>query len=220
MPPTPRAEDLFDALADALTARFGEHVARVAEAAGQRVEVPAHRVRFSKRITTSWALIYYRRHEIRLSPYLFLLEPSELKHGGYFEELDATMAHEAVHAYLWAREKDGGHSPAFHDLYAALGWRANGSLDLGPPNVAFRFVYRCPSCARTWQRRARLTGNWSCGSCSAGRYEPAFRMALAETLDAPWTRVAARAERVAEALARARAGPARVEGFPVRSPAR
>lgn len=146
-------------------------------------EVPAHRVEFSRRITESWALIYYRRHLVRLSPYLFLLEPSALRHGSHWRELDATLRHEAAHAYTFHHHGHAGHTDEFHDALAKLGLAANGVCDLGPENAAFRYVYACPTCDSLWQRRAPLRGNWSCGTCAPGRFAPDHRLVLREARD-------------------------------------
>lgn len=191
-------ESLIGELEAVLNERFAAHAARMPG------PVPAHEVRFSKRITESWALIYYRRHLVRLSPYLFLLEPHELKHASYWQELDATLKHEAVHAYLYARDGTRHHSPEFTTLLAGLGVDANGACDLGPTNRTFRYEYGCPDCGKSWQRRTPLRANWSCGGCSPGRYAPEKRLVLVRTLAHPWERLRECRERVAGTLAEAR----------------
>lgn len=165
-------------------------------------QTPVHRVEFSRRITTSWALLYYRRHLVRLSPYLFLLEPHELKYESHWKELDATLRHEAAHAVHYARTGETGHTAGFHALLEKLGVRPNGCCDLGPENAAFRYVYACPSCHATWPRRAPLKGRWSCGHCSAGRFDARCKLILVATMD-PWSRLGARANWVAATLAEA-----------------
>lgn len=152
-------------------------------------DTPPHRVQFSHRITESWALIYYRRHLVRLSPYLFLLEPHELRYGSHWRELDATIRHEAAHAAHFARTQQTGHDPGFHELLSVLGVESNGGCDLGPLNAAFRYVYACPGCNELLHRRLPLRGNWSCGGCAPGRYEPAFRMTLLVDLGHPYRRM-------------------------------
>lgn len=178
--------DAMRSLTELADRRFAEHLARLPGAA------PAHRVEFSPRITTSWALIYYRRHLVRLSPYLFLLDAHELKHGTHWRELDATLRHEAAHAAHFARTGEAGHTQGFHELLSALGVRANGGCDLGPENAAFRYVYACPGCGGVWKRRSAIHGNWSCGACAPGRYEPAYRMFLLSDLGHPLRRLADR----------------------------
>lgn len=167
---------------------------------------PRHRIEFSRRITTSWALIYYRRHLVRLSPYLFLLDASDLPRGSHWGELDATLRHEAVHASLYARTGETGHSTEFHRLLERLGVEANGWRDLGPENAAFRFVYACRQCSQEWRRRHALRGNWSCGVCAPGRYDPSCRMELREELGAPWARLLERAPLVEATLREAARG--------------
>lgn len=176
---------------------------------------PRHRVEFSRRITTSWALIYYRRALVRLSPYLFLLDPHELKHGSHWRELDATLRHEAAHAAHYARTGETGHGPGFHALLQELGVRANGCCDLGPENAAFRHVYACPACSVTWPRRQALSGNWSCGHCAPGRYDPAYQLVRVSSMD-PWSRLSQRTEWLGVALEEAR-GPAPVTTPPILS---
>ncbi|HUR68490.1 MAG TPA: SprT-like domain-containing protein [Candidatus Thermoplasmatota archaeon] len=160
---------------------MNERFARYLEALDPNV--PAHRVEFSRRITESWALIYYRRHLVRLSPYLFLLEPAALRHGSHWRELDATLRHEAAHAFAYHHRGDTGHSTFFHAALERLGVLANGSCDLGPENAAYRYVYACPGCEGMWHRRAPLKGNWSCGACAPGRFDPTFRLVLREQRD-------------------------------------
>ncbi|GEM_PF-3716793 len=193
----------LQALEDLANERFDAYLALLPGGA------PPHRVEFSRRITTSWALIYYRRHLVRLSPYLFLLDPADLPRGTHWRELDATLRHEAVHANLYARRGETGHSAEFHRRLARLGVEANGERDLGPENAAFRFVYACRQCDQRWRRRHPLRGNWSCGACAPGRYDPACRMELREELGAPWARLADRAALVECALAEAQRTPLR-----------
>lgn len=165
------------ALTELLDRRFAQHLRTIDPCA------PPHRVEFSRRITESWALIYYRRNLVRLSPYLFLLERDELKHGSHWRELDATLRHEAAHAAVFHAVGHTGHGAPFHDAIAKLGLRANGACDLGPENAAYRYLYACPTCDRPWPRRAPLRGNFSCGECSPGRYAPAHRLVLREERD-------------------------------------
>jgi predicted SprT family Zn-dependent metalloprotease len=179
----------LERLTDLVNDRFAGYVAALGGAA-------PHRVEFSPRITTSWALIYYRRRLVRLSPYLFLLPGEDLARGSHWRELDATLRHEAAHAVRYADNGDGGHSDAFHELLARLDVDANGTGDLGPENVAWRYVYACGSCATQWRRRTRLHGNWSCGACAPGRFDAAFRMELREELAHPWARVLEARDRV------------------------
>ena len=164
-------------LAGMLEARFTDHLESLDP------EAPRHRVEFSGRITESWALIYYRRHLVRLSPYLFLLEPDELKHGTHWRELDATLRHEAAHAVAFHRYGETGHTERFHLGLSKLGVMANGTCDLGPENAAFRYVYACPVCDNAWHRRATLRGKWSCGVCAPGRYSPEHALVLREERD-------------------------------------
>ena len=169
-------------------------------------DAPAHRVQFSRRITGSWALIYYQRHLVRLSPYLFLLEPYELRHGSHWRELDATLRHEAAHAAHFARTGQTGHDAGFHELLGRLGVEANGGCDLGPENMAFRYVYACPGCNLLHHRRLPMRGNWSCGTCAPGRYAPEFRMTLMVDLGSPYTRLRRlRTPLILDAIAEARA---------------
>lgn len=181
------------ALTELANQRFANYLSELGGVA------PPHRVEFSRRITTSWALIYYRRHLVRLSPYLFLLESHELKHGSHWRELDATLRHEAAHAHIFAKTGETGHGAAFHEALARLGVRSNGTCDLGPENAAFRYVYACPACQASWPRRQPLKGNYSCGRCAPGRYEAAFRL-VRQDLHPPWLRLMGRRCQVAECL--------------------
>jgi hypothetical protein len=180
---TTLANERFDAYLDAL----GEGT-------------PKHKVEFSQRITTCWALIYYRRHVVRLSPYVFLLPTEQLRHASHWSELDATLRHEAAHAAQFARTGETGHSNGFHGLLAKLGVDASGECDLGPENVAFRYVYSCPTCDVTWRRRLPLRGNWSCGQCAPGGYADQHRMVLVQELGSPRMRLAGNHDRVQAAI--------------------
>ena len=190
--------DAWERLTRLANERFSEYLAMLPG------DTPAHKVEFSRRITTSWALIYYRRRLVRLSPFLFLLSEDELKRGTHWKELDATLRHEAAHAWLYHRTGETGHSPRFHDALARLGVVANGGCDLGPENAAWRYVYSCPGCRAEWPRRTALKGNWSCGQCAPGKYDPRYQLAL-HHLEPPTTRLAACVERVEEALREAAA---------------
>lgn len=152
---------------------------------------PRHDVRFSARVTNAWALIYFKRRRVRLSPFLFLLEPDALHHGSYWRELDATLKHEVVHAHLFAATGETGHTPRFHELLDEFGVRANGERDLGPENATFRYVYRCGRCGIHWRRRAALQGTWSCGRCHPGAYSSHHRMELVRVLPPPSERLLA-----------------------------
>ncbi len=162
--------------------------------------VPAHRVEFSKRITSSWALIYYRRHLVRLSPYLFLLEPEQLRQGSYWRELDATLRHELVHAYLFQTRRETGHPSDFKDHLARLGVDANGGCDRGPANRAYRHLYACEKCGQEWRRRVKLPGTYSCGKCAPDAFDPEARILLVQSLQTPYERLAAHTHRIAGAL--------------------
>lgn len=177
-----------------LDGRFAEHLRHLDG------ETPSHKVEFSSRITNSWALIYYRRRLVRLSPYLFLLPAEDLHHDSHWQELDATLRHEAAHAATFARTGAIGHTPLFHAHLHRLGVKANGDCDLGPENVAFRYVYACSTCAHEWPRRLPLHGNWSCGECAPGRYASEHRMLLKASLAPPSTRLREHRERVRAAL--------------------
>lgn len=185
-------------LADVLETRFEQHLRALGS------DAPRHRIEFSRRITTSWALIYYRRHLVRLSPYLFLLESGQLKHGSHWAELDATLRHEAAHACSFARTGETGHGPGFHETLERLGLRANGLCDLGPENAAFRYIYGCDHCGCIWPRRAPLKGNWSCGTCAPGRFSPAHRLTLRAEID-PWRLLSVRRDLVEDVLREGRA---------------
>lgn len=190
---TPRMPE-FQELTEAINRRFDDHLRELDR------DAPPHRVEFSKRITSGWALIYFRRHLIRLSPYLFLLDGDKLHHGSHWRELDATLRHEAAHAAAFERAGETGHGPEFHRLLGRMGIEANGDCDLGPENVAYRYLYACPGCDREVLRRRPLAGNWSCGDCGPGRYAPEYRLELREHLPHPWKRVQKRVHLVREAL--------------------
>lgn len=176
-PASPWSVPELRALTKLLNERFAHHLRAIDPA------TPEHRVEFSARITESWALIYYRRDLVRLSPYVFLLDAQQLKYGSHWRELDATLRHEAAHAAVFHRCGHTGHGEPFHAAASQLGLRANGACDLGPENAAYRYLYACPGCHATWSRRTTLRGNFSCGECAPGRYSPEHRLVLREARD-------------------------------------
>ncbi len=162
--------------------------------------IPPHRIEFSKLITASWAIIYYRRHLVRLSPYLFLLEEGALARDTHWEEFDATLKHELVHAYLYARDGEVGHPPEFQGYLQRVGVDPNGDCDRGPTNVAYRHVYACGACGHEWRRRVRLTGKYSCGTCAPGRFDPDAVIQHVRSLPPPYERLADHTSRMAAAI--------------------
>lgn len=175
-------EAAFRTLTQIVNDRFAECLRRLPG------PTPPHRVVFSKRITTSWALIYYRKRLVRLSPYLFLLDEEDLHHGSHWKELDATLRHEAVHAYLYEHARETGHPAVFSSLLAHLGVEPHGGCDTGPENIAFRYRYACGLCGGQWRRRVPLRGNYSCGHCFPGRFEPRGLLQLVSR-ESPWERL-------------------------------
>lgn len=186
-----------------LLARLARELERVWEESASRLPggITPHRIRFSRRITDAWALIYYRKREVRLSPYLFLVPPDRRKRASDWKELEATILHEVAHAHLWARTRDAGHPPEFADLLRALGVRPNGACDLGPENPAWRYRYECPTCDRGFLRRLPLRSASSCARCAPAGYDAAHRLRLASTLPSPWTRLATVTPRIERAIA-------------------
>lgn len=84
-------------------------------------------------------------------------------------ELRGTMLHEMLHLHLRR-----GHDAEFRREARRLGaplW-AEGPARRRP----YKYVYRCPHCLLEVLRRRK--GSWSCGRCSGGRYNPAYRLQI------------------------------------------
>ena len=118
------------------------------------------RVEWSTRMRVVAGTCDWRRGLIRISWQYHQQRPGELR---------ATLLHEMLHLKLRR-----GHDAVFKAEASRLGVPLYAP---GPPlRRPYRYVYACPACGLRVLRRRK--GNWSCGRCSGGRYDPRFRLRL------------------------------------------
>lgn len=122
-------------------------------------EIPAHRIAYNARFANLAGRITYK-------PPLIELSPKHFKDN--FEALRETLLHEMIHAWLFARGENPGHTPAFKKKMRELGL---GSIyhDLGtaPPlnGSEKRYIIRCQKCALEALRKRRPPAHARCARC-------------------------------------------------------
>ena len=140
-------------------------------------EIPTYRIAYNARFSNCAGRICYKPPLIELSP----------KHlAGRFEELRDTLLHEMIHAWLFARGENPGHTARFKKKMDELGL---GSIyhDLGTASPRResnrRFILRCDRCTLELLRRRRPPGPISCGRCSRKRFDSRYRLRVLEILE-------------------------------------
>jgi len=142
-------------------------------------EIPACRIRYNARFSNSVGRTVYGRKPvlIELSPKHFAAHP---------EALRETLLHEMIHAWLYARGEDAGHTPAFKKKMRECGLTSIYH-DLGnaaPANESSRrFILRCERCAAELLRKRVPRRPVSCGRCSPKRYDPRFSLTVYEVVE-------------------------------------
>jgi len=121
------------------------------------VRVP-FRVEWSRRMSRSAGLCYYRRKVIRISWTYHRALPAEIHN---------TLKHELIHAAGVL-----GHGPVFRREARRLGCDVHAQP---MPRRPFRYVYACPACGIEVKTRKRV--DYSCGKCSR-RWDPRYRLYL------------------------------------------
>ncbi|MDQ2907835.1 MAG: SprT-like domain-containing protein [Candidatus Eremiobacteraeota bacterium] len=140
-------------------------------------EIPAHRIAYNARFGNLAGRITYKPPLIELSPKHFLRHP---------EALRETLLHEMIHAWLYARGQNAGHTAAFkrkmrelglqsiyHDLGSAVPRRENPK----------RFILRCDRCTMELLRKRKPPALVSCGRCSHNRYDPRYPLRVLEVVE-------------------------------------
>jgi predicted SprT family Zn-dependent metalloprotease len=122
-------------------------------------EIPAHEIAYNNRFSNVAGRITYKPPKIELSP----------KHlRGKPEQLRETMLHEMIHAWLFARNENPGHTPRFKKKMKELGLRSIYH-DLGtaaPLNESLkRYILRCEHCRREMLRKRRPPPGIRCREC-------------------------------------------------------
>lgn len=140
-------------------------------------EIPAHRIAYNGRFANLAGRITYKPPLIELSPKHFERHP---------EALRETLLHEMIHAWLFARGADPGHTAAFKKKMRDVGLRSIYH-DLGTAvprrESAKRFILRCDRCTMELLRKRRPSAPVSCGRCSSRRYDARYPLRIYEIVE-------------------------------------
>jgi predicted SprT family Zn-dependent metalloprotease len=140
-------------------------------------EIPAHRIAYNGRFGNLAGRITYKPPLIELSTRHFEQHP---------EKLRETLLHEMIHAWLFARGENPGHTAAFKKKMRQLGLSSiYHDLGSAPPRNESqrRFILRCDRCTMEVLRKRRPPANISCGRCSRRTYDPRFKLRVIEVTD-------------------------------------
>ncbi|MBV8601720.1 MAG: SprT-like domain-containing protein [Candidatus Eremiobacteraeota bacterium] len=122
-------------------------------------EIPAHEIAYNNRFSNVAGRITYKPPKIELSPKHLRGKPDHLKD---------TLLHEMIHAWLFARGENPGHTPAFKRKMLELGLPSIYH-DLGtaaPLNESpKRYIFRCEHCRREGLRKRKPAPATRCGHC-------------------------------------------------------
>ncbi len=139
-------------------------------------EIPAHRIAYNGRFSNLAGRITYKPPLIELSPKHFEAHP---------EALRDTLLHEMIHAWLFARGENPGHTAGFKKKMREVGLRSIYH-DLGSAapkrESTRRFILRCERCTMELLRKKRPPALVSCGRCSRRRYDPRFQLRVYEVV--------------------------------------
>lgn len=122
-------------------------------------EIPTYRIAYNARFSNLAGRITYKPPTIELSP----------KHlNGKPDELRETLLHEMIHAWLYAKGANPGHTAAFKKKMRELGLRSIYH-DLGtarPLNESTkRYILRCEKCTMEVLRKRKPPVNVMCARC-------------------------------------------------------
>ncbi len=140
-------------------------------------EIPTHRIAYNARFSNLAGRITYKPPLIELSPKHFERHPGALRE---------TLLHEMIHAWLYARGSNPGHTATFKKKMRELGLQSIYH-DLGsavPRRASLkRFILRCDRCALELLRKRRPPRLISCGRCSRNRYDPRYPLRVLEIVE-------------------------------------
>ena len=140
-------------------------------------EIPTHRIAYNARFSNSAGRITYKPPIIELSPKHFEAAPHALRE---------TLLHEMIHAWLYARGMNPGHTAAFKKKMRELGlssiYHDMGSA-LPRRESAQRFILRCDRCTLELLRKRRPREEMSCGRCSSRRFDPRYPLRVFEIVE-------------------------------------
>jgi predicted SprT family Zn-dependent metalloprotease len=122
-------------------------------------EIPTHQIAYNARFSNLAGRIVYKPPLIELSPKHLRGKPDELRE---------TLLHEMIHAWLFARGQNPGHTATFKKKMRELGLRSIYH-DLGkaaPLNESpKRYIVRCEKCAMEVLRRRKPSPHLMCARC-------------------------------------------------------
>jgi predicted SprT family Zn-dependent metalloprotease len=137
-------------------------------------EIPAHRIAYNARFSNLAGRITYKPPLIELSPKHFERNPGALRE---------TLLHEMIHAWLYARGQNPGHTPAFKKKMRELGL-TSVYHDLGTAlprrESSKRFILRCDRCTLELLRKRRPPAPASCPRCGRRRFDPRYLLRVFE----------------------------------------
>ena len=140
-------------------------------------EIPTHRIAYNARFSNLAGRITYKPPLIELSPKHFEKSP---------EALRGTLLHEMIHAWLFARGENPGHTARFKAKMRALGLTSifHDLGSAGPKRESTkRFILRCDACTMEILRKKRPPAFVSCGRCGRRSYDPRFQLRVFEVVD-------------------------------------
>lgn len=122
-------------------------------------EIPAHRIAYNSRFANLAGRITYKPPTIELSPKHLKDKPDALRE---------TLLHEMIHAWLYARGENPGHTARFKKKMRELGLPSIYH-DLGtaaPLNPsAKRYIVRCEKCGMELLRKRKPPASAVCARC-------------------------------------------------------
>lgn len=122
-------------------------------------EIPAHEISYNNRFSNVAGRITYKPPKIELSPKHLRDKPGQLRE---------TLLHEMIHAWLFARNENPGHTPAFKRKMRELGLSSiYHDLGTAPPlsENPKRYILRCQHCLREVLRKRRPPVGARCAHC-------------------------------------------------------
>ena len=139
--------------------------------------IPTHRIAYNARFSNLAGRTTYKPPTIELSPRHFEKRP---------EALRETLLHEMIHAWLFARGENPGHTARFKKKMRELGltsiYHDMGSASPRRESTK-RFILRCETCKMEVLRRKRPPALVSCGRCSRRTYDPRFQIRVLEIVE-------------------------------------
>jgi predicted SprT family Zn-dependent metalloprotease len=140
-------------------------------------QIPTHRIAYNARFSNLAGRITYKPPLIELSPKHFENRP---------EALRETLLHEMIHAWLFARGDNPGHTSRFKKKMRELGLTSiYHTLGSAAPRreSAKRFILRCDACTMELLRKRRPPALVSCGRCSRRHYDSRYPLRVFEIVE-------------------------------------